>query len=132
MKFLTLFFSYLVPAVLLDSIWLFIIAKNFYAMQIGSLMGQGFQLVPAIFLYIIYTAGVTFFVTLPALKGNYDFLKIFLIGALFGFIVYATYDLTNQTVLKNWPMIMTLVDVTWGTLLTGTASAIAVGIAKIF
>ena len=132
MQFITLFISYLIPAVLIDSVWLFLVAKNFYATRIGHLMGQGFHIVPGIALYIIYTVGITFFVTLPALKGEYSFIKIFLIGALFGFVTYATYDLTNQTTLKNWPMIMTLVDVLWGTILSGGVSVLAVYLTKLF
>ena len=76
--------------------------------------------------------GVTVFVVYPGWKNIDSLMKVGLLGALFGLVTYATYDLTNQATLKNWPQIVTIVDLLWGTLLTAVVSVVAVSILKTF
>lgn len=113
-----------------DIVWLSTMSKRFYSKFIGHLMADKPELLPALVFYLIYIAGVTFFVVIPGLKNNYPPLKIFLTGALLGLMAYGTYDLTNQATLKNWPVLVTLVDLVWGAFLTGAVSIIAVIISK--
>lgn len=75
----------------------------------------------AIIFYLIFIAGLVVFVISPALeKQNWQYAM--LTGAFFGFVTYATYDLTNLATIKNWPLIVTLVDLVWGTVLSATVS----------
>jgi uncharacterized membrane protein len=69
-------------------------------------------------------------VAVPAVNDDWGFLKIFLLGALLGLVAYGTYDLTNQATLKEWPSIVTVVDLVWGSLLTGVVSIISVAITR--
>ena len=55
-----------------------------------------------------------------------------LMGALFGLVAYATYDLTNQATLRNWPLALTLVDMTWGAVLSGLAAYVGYQVASRF
>lgn len=116
----------------MDSVWLGVIARKFYAGQIGHLMGDSFKILPALIFYIIYATAITFFIVLPAIKGEYSWTKVFFTGAFFGLVAYATYDLTNQATIKDWSTTMTLVDVAWGTMLTGFGSVVSVYIVKFF
>jgi len=118
------YFSSLVSLLFLDGIWLSTMAKRFYAVRLSELMAGSFKLLPAIIFYLLYALGVTIFVVLPALQNNYSFFKVFLLGAFLGLIAYAAYDLTNQATLKNWPLVVTVVDLLWGSLLAGLASLI--------
>jgi uncharacterized membrane protein len=68
----------------------------------------------AVLFYIIYTAGVYFF----AISRAQSTKELLLLSAAFGFVAYATYDLTNGATLKNWPYIVTLVDIIWGMVIT--------------
>ncbi|MFZ1477824.1 MAG: DUF2177 family protein, partial [Sphingorhabdus sp.] len=45
-------------------------------------------------------------------------------GALFGFFCYMTYDLTNHATLKTWSVKVTVLDIIWGTVLTGSAATV--------
>lgn len=105
-----------------DLVWLLVISKKMYQHFIGDLMGE-VRILPAVIFYLLYTVGVTFFVTIPGIeKGSLSY--ILLTGALFGLICYATYDLTNLATLENWPVAMTIIDLIWGTLVTATTSGI--------
>jgi uncharacterized membrane protein len=82
--------------------------------------------------YVIYIVAISIFVVLPALQGNFSVGKVFLLGAFLGLTAYATYDLTNQATLKNWPTIVTIIDLIWGAMLTGTVSALTFLITRHF
>ena len=107
----------------IDMVWLGLIAKDFYRAQIGALMKPDVNWVATIIFYLIFIAGLVVFVINPSMeKGSWMHALIF--GALFGLVCYATYDLTNLAVAKNWPLMVTLVDLVWGTTLAAAVSTI--------
>ena len=114
----------------LDAIWLGLIAPAFYKKHIGFIMADNPNWMAAIAFYLIFILGVTVFVVYPGWKNVDSLVKIGLLGALFGLVSYATYDLTNQATIKNWPLIVTIVDLVWGTVLTATVSVLSVSILK--
>lgn len=133
MTTLQLIYTYLltVPAFfLIDMIWLGLVAKNFYQSQIGFLLGP-VNWTAAILFYLLYIAGIIFFAVNPALIAG-SFAKAVLYGALFGFFAYATYDLTNLATVKDWPLLVTIVDLLWGTVLTGSVAAAGYYLGKTF
>lgn len=113
----------------IDMIWLGFLAKNFYAHQIGFLMTKNINWLAAVLFYLLFVLGLVVFVMYPAVV-NHSFNQALLFGAFFGLVTYATYDLTNLAIIKDWPFLVTLVDVAWGTFLAGTTSAITYLIAS--
>jgi uncharacterized membrane protein len=112
----------------IDMIWLGLIAKNFYRTQIGGLMKTDVNWIAAIIFYLIFIAGLVVFVITPAIeKGSWTHALIF--GILFGFVCYATYDLTNLAIAKDWPLLITIVDLIWGATLSASVSVITYFIA---
>jgi uncharacterized membrane protein len=107
--------------VVLDMVWLGLIAKNFYISQIGFLMRPDINWLAAIIFYVLFIAGLVIFVIAPAVE-KVSWMHALSYGALFGLITYATYDLTNLATLKNWPILVTIVDLIWGTTLGSTVS----------
>ena len=105
----------------LDFLWLGFIAKGYYQSQVGALLLDKPNLPVAALFYGIYIVGVLFFAVLPALDGG-AWGKALLQGALFGFIAYATYDLTNLATLKGWPPGIAMLDLAWGAVLTGLSA----------
>ena len=104
-----------------DMVWLGLAAKNFYAKHIGFLMKANVNWAAAILFYLLFIAGLVVFVVTPALdKGSW--VRALLFGALFGLITYATYDLTNLATLKDWPLVVTVVDLIWGAVLAASVS----------
>lgn len=130
MKVFTAFTAVLLSMLVLDGIWLLWIAKRFYASQIGHLMANSPKLGPVVMFYLIYALGLTFLVVLPAIQGNYSLVKVFGMGALIGLMAYGAYDFTNHATLRDWPTLMTIVDLLWGTFLTGTVVLIATYIVR--
>ncbi len=104
----------------IDMLWLGLIAKNFYISRLGYIMGEVNWPVAIIF-YLVFLVGLTFFAIYPAVTDN-SWVTALLLGALFGFFTYATYDLTNLATLRDWPLSVTLVDMAWGTVLGGMVS----------
>ena len=107
----------------IDMVWLTLIAKNFYAKQIGFLMTKNPNLIAALVFYMIFIAGLVFFVIAPALDKKV-WLQALLGGAFFGLVTYATYDLTNLATIKDWPLIITFIDLLWGMTVSATVSVI--------
>jgi uncharacterized membrane protein len=69
---------------------------------------------------------------MPGIKSGHALFSVFLAGALFGLVAYATYDLTNHATLRDWPLVVTLIDMIWGAFLTGVSSVIAVTLVNYF
>jgi len=112
----------------IDMVWLGLVAKNFYKNQIGFLMKPDINWVAAILFYLLFIVGLVLFVITPAVeKGTW--MHALLFGALFGLITYATYDLTNLATLKDWPLLVTIVDLAWGATLGALVSIITYFIA---
>ena len=108
----------------IDMVWLGLIAKNLYQNQIGHLLKPNVNWVAAIIFYLLFIAGLVLFVIMPAIEKE-SLVHALLYGALFGLITYATYDLTNLATLKDWPVQITIIDLTWGTFLGLSTSTIS-------
>lgn len=108
---------------LADMAWLGTMAPRFYRPTLGDIAVSGVNLPPAIVFYALYPVGLLIFATIPALKSG-SVTTAVVLGALFGFFTYATYDLTNQATLRNWTLQLTLVDVAWGIILAAITSAV--------
>lgn len=106
----------------LDAIWLTTTADRLYRPAIGALMREHYALLPALVFYAIYVAGMLVFAVVPGFKaGSWQVALGY--GAMLGLLAYATYDLTNQATLRDWPWTITLADLCWGTFATAVASA---------
>ena len=100
-----------------DYVWLSQLATRFYFDRIGHLLMDKPNMGAAGAFYIIYVVGIVIFAVAPALKSESLAIAI-IYGAMFGFFTYATYDVTNYATLRDWPVIVTVVDVAWGTVLS--------------
>lgn len=105
----------------IDMIWLSLVAKNFYRDQIGALMKPDVNWTAAIIFYLIFITGLIVFVITPAIqKGSWTHALIF--GALFGLVCYATYDLPNLAVAKDWSVLVTVIDLIWGAIISAVVA----------
>ena len=121
--FIKLFIIALPVFFVIDMIWLVLVAKNFYREQIGFLMAPDIKWYAAIIFYLLFIAGIITFVISPAIEKS-SWTHALLYGAFFGLVTYATYDLTNLSTLKNWPILVTIVDLIWGMVLSASVSVI--------
>lgn len=127
--FVKLYFLTLPVFFAIDLVWLGIVAKPFYGKHLGFLMSPSPNWIAAILFYLLFIAGLVFFVIQPALtRGQWAYALG--AGMFFGLITYATYDLTNLATIKNWPLLVTVIDLIWGTVLSGSVSLIGFLIAR--
>ena len=110
--------------VLFDAIWLGVVAKNLYATELKGLMTNNVKWAAAALFYAVFIAGLIYFVVAPALKADSGSSVLFA-GAFFGFVTYATYDLTNYATLKGFPLKLVVVDLIWGTLLSTAVASLS-------
>lgn len=123
MKYLEIVGLSFVIFLVIDMIWLGLIAKKLYAKQLGYLMTPNINWIAAIVFYIIFILGLSFFVIEPAIiKESLQY--AILAGMFFGFVTYATYDLTNLATVDKWPLLITGIDLVWGTFLGGVVSTL--------
>lgn len=124
MPYLKVYLTALCTFLVVDILWIGLVARTFYKNQIGFLLAPSPNWVAAGIFYLIFIAGLMFFVVIPGLKE--DALKPCLVrAALFGLITYGTYDLTNLATVKDWPVLVTVVDMIWGVLLSMAVSMVS-------
>lgn len=100
----------------IDLVWLGVVARPFYRRHLDYILSPEVNWPAAIVFYLVYIIGIIFFAVRPALEAD-ALARALMLGAFFGFITYATYDLTNLATLKDWPIVVVVVDIAWGTVL---------------
>jgi uncharacterized membrane protein len=128
-RYVKLYLATLVVFFAIDIIWLSLVAQPFYQSQIGFLLTSDTNWAAAAIFYLLFLLGILVFVVIPGLKEG-SARKTLLRGALFGLITYATYDLTNLATLKGWPVLVTIVDLAWGTIISAIVSFASYHIGK--
>lgn len=121
MHFLKLYAATAVVFFAIDLTWLGVIAKKFYAEQMGHLMRSDVQWGAAVLFYLIYVAAIIVLCVKPALERD-SVGRAVAFGAVFGLAAYAAFDLTALALFKDFPVKGAVVDLAWGTVLTATVS----------
>jgi uncharacterized membrane protein len=127
--YIELYFATLIAFFAIDMVWLVFVARSFYRKYLGFLMTPSPYWLAAIIFYLLFTVGILVFVVVPGLEDN-SLKTTLLRAALFGLITYATYDLTNLATVKDWPVIITIVDMSWGTALSVAVSFVSYMVGK--
>lgn len=107
----------------MDLLWLGVVARGFYQTHMGHLMKPSVNWAAAVTFYLLFLVGLVVLVVLPAVERE-SLAHAVLLGALFGLVTYAAYDLTNLATLDGFPLKVALVDLVWGAVLCATVSAI--------
>lgn len=113
----------------IDMVWLGFLAKNLYRKHLFGLLADQVNWTAAIVFYLLFIVGIFVFVIVPAVEKN-SLITALWLGAFFGIVTYATYDLTNLATLKNWPVAIVFIDIAWGAVLTSLVSMAGYGIHK--
>lgn len=120
-KLLITYLSTTAVMVIIDLAWLGFIAKPMYQQAIGHLMAEKPNIAAAIAFYALFPIGLMIFAILPE-AADRGWQQTALLGALFGFFTYATYDLTNLATLKNYPWSLAVADIFWGSLVSAASA----------
>jgi len=115
-KYCIIYAASLLVFLVVDFIWLGWVAQSFYHRQLGELLSQRVNWPAAIAFYMIYIVGLMIFCVAPALSRT-SLRNAMVLGALYGFFTYATYELTNYALIRNWPAALVPVDIAWGVVL---------------
>ena len=124
MKIKNVIISYILTTavfLIIDLAWLGIIAKNIYQKYLGGFLSSTVNWYAAIIFYLLYILGISVFAIYPSVNKD-SAVRAIMLGALFGFIAYATYDLTNLATIKDWPLPIVFIDMIWGAVLTAIVS----------
>ena len=123
-RFLAVYAVTLPIFLVIDFLWLGVVAGRFYRQHLAHLLADGVNWPAAVLFYLSFAGGLVFFAVGPALEAG-SAMRALPRGALFGFFAYATYDLTNLATLKSWSVPVSLIDMAWGTVLTGVTATAA-------
>jgi uncharacterized membrane protein len=124
MKYLSIFGITTIIFFAIDMIWIGGIARNFYREKLAFVFTGEVNWLAAIIFYLIYIIGILYFIIIPGFT-HHDWKLVFFNGAFLGLLCYATYDLTNMATIKQWPLIVVVVDIIWGSFLTATVSLVS-------
>lgn len=106
---------------IIDMAWLGFVAKDIYKKYLGNLLSDNVNWAAAIIFYLLFVVGIFIFAIMPSIDKN-SLQSAIILGALFGFFTYATYDLTNLATLKDWSLTIVFIDIIWGAVLTSIVS----------
>jgi len=107
----------------IDMIWLGVIARGFYRKALEPLLTPNINWTAAILFYFLFLIGILVFALLPGMAKQ-SLVYTISRAALFGFIAYATYDLTNLATLRDWPLMLSIIDMIWGSFLSASTAAL--------
>lgn len=113
--------SALIVFIAVDALWLGFYARAIFKPALDDIARDRPRWVAAGLFYLLYPAGIVFFAVMPALNHASGTMAL-VHGALFGFFVYMTYDLTNLASIKAWTTSLAVIDTIWGTFLTALAA----------
>ena len=129
MQYLKLVLALIPVMIVIDLVWIGVVMKEFYRAQIGHLMSGSVVWGPAACFYILFVSGLVYFAVMPGIVSG-SMVRTFLLGAFLGLIAYGTYDLTNHATFKDWPLMMTLIDMIWGAVLSGSLATLGFILAR--
>lgn len=109
---------------LLDAVWLGILARQFYTDAIGHLMAPAPYLPAVVLFYLLFPLFLAWFAFVQAPDRDNAW-SVALRGGLFGLATYGTYGLTNWATLRDWPATLVVVDIGWGAALSAIAAMAA-------
>lgn len=107
----------------INMLWLDMVARSYYQQQLGFIIAPSVNWLEAIIFYLLFILAILFFVLVPWLQIG-SLKATFLRAAMFRLITHATYDLINPATLEEWPVLLSVVDLIWGTFLSVSVSAI--------
>lgn len=113
----------------LDALWLGTMAKRFYRPRLGDMLLDGFRIGPAVAFYLVFILGLVIFAIAPALAHN-QWRTAAVLGGLYGLFTYAAYNLTNLATLRHWSHTVTVVDITWGVVVSATSATLAYAVTR--
>lgn len=122
-KYIVAYITALVVMLALDIVWIGFIAKPMYQTGIGHLMAAKPNLFAGALFYLIYISGLMVFTVVPAETAGWP--RTAALAGFFGFVAYATFDLTSQALLKDWPWNVTMADLAWGTFISAASATSA-------
>jgi uncharacterized membrane protein len=125
-RYVFLYLATLIVLVPADFLFLGTVAKAFFTLQVGDMLGE-IRLVPAVLFYLLYVAGILVFVSAPL---GTTWRSTLLYGALFGLFCYATFELTSLSLLRHWTWPVVLLDVSWGAFVTALSSTVGLLVAN--
>tara|TARA_B100000767_G_C19759401_1_gene534467 strand:- start:631 stop:1029 length:399 start_codon:yes stop_codon:yes gene_type:complete len=131
MIYIKLFLTSFITFLLLDALWIGLIARSFYSKQLSLYLTDNVIWLSALIFYVIFNIGLLIFVILPSIEKN-SYSTLFIYSLLYGLVTFATYDLTNLATIKDWPLIVSIVDMLYGMFVALAASSVAFYMNKYF
>ena len=123
MNYLKIYAAAFAGFLVIDMLFLGFVARGFYKQHLGNLLAEQPVWSAALVFYLLFVAGLVVFVIVPGIERG-SLARTAAMGAFFGLVTYATYDLTNLATIKDWPRIVAAFDMTWGAVLAAAVSAI--------
>jgi uncharacterized membrane protein len=104
-----------------DAVVIPLIMRPLFSAALGAQMLDTLRLGPAAAFYIVHVGGLAWFAGRPAVNGGSP-RGAFVDGAVLGLVAYSCYEMTSWTIMRDWRLSLVLVDIAWGTLISGTAA----------
>ena len=124
MIILKLFLVSFITFLVLDAIWLGLVARGFYSKHLSLYLTDNVIWSSALIFYVIFNIGLLIFVILPSIDKN-SYMTLVVYSLLYGLVTFATYDLTNLATIKDWPIIVSVVDMLYGMFVAFSSASVA-------
>ena len=125
MEFIVIYIAMLFIYVIVDFVWITLFMQPYFTANMGHLLREsveiGFLITYGSIFFIFYVFGLYWFGVRTGIASN-SALTATLSGSFLGFLAYGTYGLTNYIFFKGYPLSITILDITWGSILGGAVS----------
>ncbi len=112
-----------------DILWLGYFAHAVFQPTLKPILREEIDWRAAVLFYLLYAVGIAVFAVAPALANRSGWLALGY-GLLFGFLAYMTYDATNYATISAWTIRLAVMDVGWGTFISGIAALASYGVTR--
>ena len=112
-----------------DILWLGYFAHAVFQPTLKPILREEIDWRAAVLFYLLYAVGIAVFAVAPALANRSAWLALGY-GLLFGFLAYMTYDATNYATISAWTIRLAVMDVSWGTFISGIAALVSYGVTR--
>jgi uncharacterized membrane protein len=117
-RYLGTYISILFTFLCVDGIWLGFVAGDSYREAVGHVMRNDFPIWPWVVFYLVYVGAILYLAVSVSSTKKHSAIR----GAILGMAAYGAYNLTNYSIIIDWPLAITLQDWLWGTALTAVSA----------
>ena len=119
----------LTTLLVIDGLWLNVFSGHLYKTNLNKHLSSSPNLLAGLIFYLIYAFAIDYLVVFDEIEKP-KFKRALFKALVIGIAAYSTFDLTGEAVFKNWPTLVSMIDIAWGSTVTILTAYLTINIFK--